>query len=117
MSEQTTDFKYKPIGGGSFWPKDEDEGKALYGVLLSKDLQTSRFNGDQQVVLTIECADGSIKKVGVSSGLKSSEPSMKQGRAYRITYEGKRKGKGPLPFKAFRVDEIENYDPAQVVPF
>lgn len=112
-----TGFTYKEIGGGSFWPKDTDEGTALIGVLLSKEQGKSNFNGEPQLVLTFELPDGSVRKVGVSAGLKSAEPQMRQGRAYKITYEGKKKGKGPNPFKAFRTQEIENYDPAQVVPF
>ena len=119
MSEAATqEPTYKPIGGGSFWPKDGDEGTSLIGVLLAKEQTTSRFDGKEQIVLTLQKPDEDIKKVGVTSGLKSSEPYMKPGRAYRITYQGKEKGKGPLPFKKFQVAEIENYDPKHFeVPF
>ncbi len=112
-------MKYKPIGGGGeFWPKDSDEGTSLIGLLVAKEEVENRFNpGTSQVLLTFQTADESMKRIAVSAGLKSKEPYMHQGRAYRVTFEGRKKGKGPLPFKSFSVSEIENYDPAQVVPF
>lgn len=116
MSE--TKATYTRIGGGSFWPESDDQaGTATIGILKGFDTQKSKFSEEPQKVLVVEHADGSIRNISVSTGLQRAAEQMEVGKAYRITYEGRKKSRRGQPFKSFVVDLIDGYNPDDVVPF
>jgi len=116
-----TTVKYVPIGGGGgWWPKEGDEGTSLIGVLTGRREEPSKLKaGTIQRILIFRKPDGTSVNVSVTAGLVRDEPLLEEGKAYSIPYEGKKKGKGPQPFKSFgQIQRLDGYDPSEfVVPF